>query len=197
MSSSLQDDPIVRSMDVYVQRDVNLHLLQFPLRPAHLDHAPVGAMNVEEARIKPKAGLLEVVAMQGGKAPVKMRSMTVAADVSLGVGVIKGDSFYITPVEKVLQMRPYLSDIPTDERDEREDGLDRVKGGGEDDNDISAYYTQAAVKKKVEANVGLAGQRGQSFILQKRSEDREHFVELRPHQINSVESEKVFAKLGV
>ena len=62
MSSSLQDDPIVRSMDVYVQRDVNLHLLQFPLRPAHLDHAPVGAMNVEEARIKPKAGLLEVVA---------------------------------------------------------------------------------------------------------------------------------------
>ena len=151
MSSSLEDDPIVRSMDLYVHRDVSLNLLQFPLRPAHLDHAPMGPVNVEEARIKPKAGLLEVVAMQGGKAPVKMRSTAVAGDVSLGIGVIKDNSFHITPVEKVMQMRPYFSDIPTDERDDRgEDGLERFKvgGGGEDDNDMSAYYTQAAAKKK-------------------------------------------------
>ena len=158
----------------------------------------MGPVNVEDARIKPKAGLLEVVAMQGGKAPVKMRSTAVAGDVSLGIGVIKDNSFHITPVEKVMQMRPYFSDIPTDERDDRgEDGLERFKvgGGGEDDNDMSAYYTQAAAKKKIETNVGLAGQRGQSFILQKRSEDREPFVELQPHQINSVESKLVFAKL--
>ena len=201
MTSSLQDDPVVRSLDVFVQRNVNLQLVQFPLRPAHLDQpAPMGmgAVEVEEARIKPKAGLLEVVAMQGGKKAVKMRSVTVAGEVSLGVGVIKGDSFHITPVDKVQQMRPYLSDIPTDERDERgEDGLGAGGGGGGDeDNDIAGYYSQAAVKKKIEASVGVTGQRGQSFILQKRGENMEPFVELTPHQINSMESEQVFTKLG-
>ena len=196
--ASLEDDPIVRTLKLYVKRDMNLNLIQFPLRPAYLDEMSMGFANVKEARMKPKAGIMEMVAEQGGHAPVKMRSIGVAEDSSLGIGVIKGDSFYITPVDKVLQMRPYFSDIPTDERDERGDeGLTMGNGmtGGDDDNEMTGYYSQSTAKKKVEANVGLTGQRLQSFILQKRVEEREPFIELATHQINSIESESVFNDL--
>ncbi len=119
------EDCVIRELDVYLCNDVELYLLQFPLKPCYID-----TPEIYTARFKPKAKLLE---MGGDESIPKVSSTTVNTRANLGVGVIRGDSMHITPLKQILQMRPSLDNIqtrggevvtamPESDEDDEEDG---------------------------------------------------------------------------
>lgn len=126
MSQSARTPKVLRELDVFISDELDLYLLQFPLRPQK-----AGVPRIKKARFKPKHNVLELgvdheVRDRGDS--IKMTSTVVANNRSLGIGVLKDGALHITPLQNVIQMRPSVKEMqasyvpPT--------GLEGVMGGG-------------------------------------------------------------------
>jgi hypothetical protein len=186
-----EEDPVVRELDVYVNRDLELLLMQFPLRPSYIDDTG-DFLDVKDAQLKPNLGILELHADygDGGGSTVKMGGVPVAETVSLGVGKLRNNTLHITPIQRVTQVRPSISG-PTSGGGNGNGGIDfggsnmNQSGGG--DSDVEGY-AQVTVKKK-EANP-QATVRQHTYLHMKKQEEKEAFKALKTHSIGSEESEQ-------
>lgn len=147
MDADDDDEEVVREIDLYLTDELNLYLLQFPLRPVYQDPVDISA-----AKFKPNHKILELdvpftreakksFESQKDIPPAqKYISSAVAQTVVLGAGIIHNNAMHISPVNAVLQMRPTAKiykrnvdsiedmedDVP-DESKSKEEGLQQVR----------------------------------------------------------------------
>lgn len=111
-------DEVIRELDVFVTNNLDLHLIQFPLKPVYSD--PINAKN---ARFKPNHKKLEIDITfpgniipknEGRSEPPEFQTFTssvVAHNTSLAAGIIHDNKFYIVPVADALQLRPSFQNL--------------------------------------------------------------------------------------
>lgn len=125
------NDEVIRELDVFVTDELELYLLQLPLKPCYGDTA-----EIYSAKFKPKHRILEV---EGDKTIPKLSSSVITKSTRLAVAVIRDNVMHITPVKDVLQLRPSfntlqqrgemveaMSDDEDAEDDPKEKGLEQV-----------------------------------------------------------------------
>ena len=92
------EDEVIRELDVYVNDNLELYLLQFPLKPAYMDPP-----EIMSAKFKPTHRKLEIT---GGNTIPHMVGSSLPKTVNLAVGVIRDNAMHITPLNDIFQMRP-------------------------------------------------------------------------------------------
>jgi len=189
------EDEVVRELDVFVSDNIELYLMQFPLRPVHAPHQEING-----ARWKNKHQILELSlnhpVMQE---PLKMCSTTVAQGTNLAIGVLKDDALHISPLREVLQMRPSFKDLLPPARGGEDGGT--VSGGAFQSDDDDEDFVQ---EKPVLQRVGLLKKKdtdksqsacAQSFTHQQAQEESEPWVRLQVRDVDSVESDQAFGAM--
>ena len=147
------DDPIVRTIDVFISPALSntLHLLQFPIQPAHRNDASKDKRDVKggyynpspiEAKYRPRHNMLELeyplphIPGHNRQLPDKMMCLSSRTNASNSIGLNthmalarmneSGTRLDVVPLRRhVLQMRPTFDHLHDNDDD----------GGGGDDND--------------------------------------------------------------
>ena len=191
----------VREMDVYLTgdeaRDLDLYVLQFPLRP---QYAP--PPEVTDASFKPTCEILDMGVIHNAvEEPLRLLSTKVAQGANLGIGVIREGALHISPLKEVLQMRPSFATIAT--RGSRTyQGETNASDDEESDEENGPATREArpALQKvmmhKKESERAITA-RLQSYSYFKAQEDGELAQRLQVHPIDSAQSSKMFGKLNV
>jgi hypothetical protein len=184
-----QEDEVVRELDLILTDNLNLHVLQFPLKPVYSDF-----IDINSARVKPinhklsisvplSSDVLESIeSMQYDTYAVPkvqtMESSTVAHHVSLAVAVVHDNKVHLAPLESVWQMRPSfkstsLVDAVIKDSDEEETAAGEAPEG----------LQQIQLKRK-ESERSYAA-RIQSYTHLQMQEDKEPWEELCFHAIGT------------
>lgn len=193
--SDIESDPVVRELDVYLNRNLDLWLLQFPLRPSYLDQNEF--VDIKDAKVKPRNGLMELGVNYGnGESKVIMNGTSVGETISLGVGKLQGDALHITPINNIQQMRPSLSNLGAEEGQGKSGmgnmdlGSGNYQVGGESDGENMGYSPAGRKNDAMQANV-----KQNSYIHLKREQEKEPAVKLKTWAINSKQSKDHFKAL--
>lgn len=118
----MEGDEVVRELDVMISADLDLLLLQFPLKPVYAD-----PLDIKCARLKPKHKKLELDAKYPpeyyyGSGPnlgfdhnamQNYTSTAIAQGSCLSAGIVHNNIMHITPVKQVYQMRPSFNTMQT------------------------------------------------------------------------------------
>lgn len=196
-------DEVVRELDLYVTSEGSISLLQFPLKPVYSDPISVSA-----AKYKPRCKKVNIdipfdndvtfnAKENGADLPAyqTFESSIVANNVSLGVGVVRGNAMHITPVQNVWQMRPSFRSMARktdtvciDDDDDEYPEAEESKAAGEKDG-----LQQIQLKRKESERSASA--RAQSFTHLQAVEENEPWQELAVHDIGSDRSEEKFESL--
>ena len=190
-----EEDPVVRELDVYLNRDLDLWLLQFPLRPSYLDQS--GFVDIKDAKVKPKNGLMELgVKYSDDDTKLTMNGTSVAESISLGIGKVRDECLHITPIKNIQQMRPSTSNFASGEEGHGKimSNIDLGSGNyhlsGESDGENAGYMP---VGRKSEAMTGSIRQN--SYLNFRREQDKEPFTKLKTYPIGSAQSKEHFKPL--
>lgn len=114
-------DEVIREIDVYsTDNDLNLLLLQFPLRPARIDPPSLSSVNYKPQHKRMEMSIqyptdistdrtkYSASDIQDGQ---RLLSSTVEQSAFLAVGVIRDNGLHLTAVDDILQMRPSFHDV--------------------------------------------------------------------------------------
>ena len=136
------DDPIVHEIPVYLSQELahNLHLLQFPLRPAGRPYSDVGGLVY--ANFKPRLRKLQLgYQLTEGRSfnpdadfdmtELILSSRTVPPKSNYAIGLFKENKLYLTPLHATLRMLPSLDHIDRAEEEDRIDKEAQKDGSGE------------------------------------------------------------------
>ena len=193
--SEAADDPVVRELDVYLNPDLDLWLLQFPLRPSYLDQSEF--VEIKDAKVKPKSGLMELGVNYGnGESKVVMDGTSVADAISLGIGKLQGDALHLTPIHNVQQIRPSLTHLTAEDGQGKSSvvNMDLSSGnyhlGGESDGENTGYTPAGRKNDAMQNSV-----KQNSYIHLKREQEKEPAIKLKTWAIDSKQSEDHFKAL--
>lgn len=182
------DDEVVREVDVYVTSELELYLLQFPLKPVYAD-----SIDVTSAKFKPEHKKLELevpVTLPSNHHPdVNIRNLpttqnytssVVTQDCCLGAGIVKDGSFFITPIKNVLQLRPSFKNLQSF----RGEVVEELKDDETDGPDAGSDNIQHVQLKRKESERAQSA-REQSFAYIQAQEDAESWRLLKVHEIGT------------
>ena len=187
------DDEVIREVDIEICPELELYLLQFPLKPVYAD-----PLDVRYARYKPVNKKLELdtkyapnsfIASEFGLENPTLQTFTssvIAQGTSLAAGVIKDNIMYLTPVKNVLQMRPSFKNLqPKGETYEAMDE-DQLAEGGEAETEGDGLQQVQLKRKESERAISA---RVQSYTYLQKQEEAEPFKKLNVHGIGTIISE--------
>jgi DNA-directed RNA polymerase III subunit RPC5 len=173
------DDEVVRELDVYINdAELDLFLLQFPLKPIYADPP-----NIPHARFKARHRKLEME-IPFVTAPIldgdpkdrtinqRFQSMTVARETSLAAGVIKDNAMHITPIQDVVQMRPSFRNMNT--------GAD-IEYISDNEQETSGEQPVEQIQMKRRETEKTQSARAQSYSYLQAQEETEPWLRLQVH----------------
>jgi hypothetical protein len=187
---NVEDDEVLREVDVFLTDDLALQLLQFPLKPIYAD-----SIDISSARFKSTHNKLELEVpvvlphnypreqLSAIPKSQKYHSASVAQDACLGAAIIKDNAMYITPIQNVLQLRPCFKNMQSfrgETVEQMEDDLvetEYPEGDGES-------LQQVQLKRKESDRAQSA--RIQSFAYIQAQEELEPWKELSVYHIGEL-----------
>jgi hypothetical protein len=189
----IEDDPIIRELDVYLtDTDLNLFLLQFPLRPVYVDPP-----DIVSAKFKPVHKKLELEVPlprsylqqmdKDHNSNQAMISSTITQKSSLGVALINDGAMHITPITEVLQMRPSFKELKL--------GHEIIEDLSDDEDDNKQQKEKPALEQihmKRKENERAQTARMQSFTYINNKEQNETWQKLSTHTIGDNECNESF-----
>ena len=106
-----EEDEVVRELDVFASNNLDLFLLQLPLKPCYMQPPNLATVRYKkENRILEIQGATESDAIEksssGSTIPFLQSSRLGNKKSNLAVGIIKNNQMHITPVQDVFQLRP-------------------------------------------------------------------------------------------
>jgi DNA-directed RNA polymerase III subunit RPC5 len=185
------NDEVIRELDVYVtENDINLLLLQFPLRPARIDPPTLSTVNYkpQHKRMEMSIQYPSDIAVDREKYSSsditdgqKLLSSTVKQSAFLAVGVIRDNNLHLTAVDDILQMRPSFHDMKF-----ANEILEKVD---DDDADIKTEadikpMQQVSLKRKESEKAQL--NRKQSYGYIHTVEENEAWLRLQHYDIGKI-----------
>ncbi|GMH37543.1 hypothetical protein BSKO_05416 [Bryopsis sp. KO-2023] len=181
------DDELLFEMDVHLGStslvDVQLYLMQYPLRPAW---RPYSTDEAEQIRFKPKANRLEMdipldtTSNQYDehcceKHRIKkftLKSSEVTQSTAYAIGLVRNGALYLSRVDSMFHMRPSISHVDSREDEEDREPVEEKKGGGLKQLNVKVQ------KKETEAQVK---RRLTSYAHMLKQENDEAWKLLTPH----------------
>lgn len=169
------DDIVVREIDVYLTNELELYVLQFPLKPI-CAQPPLA----QSARMRPIHRSLElfvpydpsIINSENSKASkfLKYTSSRVLTQSIFAVGVIRDGAIHITPVTEVLQLRPSFKDMET-----KGELIEVMEDSADENEDIKDKDEQPMlqVQMKRKENDKASNNRNQSYTQMKLEEETE------------------------
>lgn len=193
-SGENEEDEVIREIDVYISDNLELYLAQFPLTPVYAE-----PLDINQARIKPKHGIVELISpidpklvkvmRQNGSEMTHQRfqSNEVPQNNNLSMGFITTqNSMVLSPVRKVLQFRPMMdkskgilradSQVDIGQEGDTEPVADDTDGAGSDS------MHQVLLQRKETERAQAA--RLQSYSYIKKQEESEPWIDLAVHSIS-------------
>ena len=176
-----EDDEVIRELDVYmIENQLDLLLLQFPLKPIYSDPPT----NIHSTKYKPVHKKLDVelfypteviqnADLRGQNKLQQLESSLLIQNTALGVGVIRDNCLHITPLNDVLQMRTKLQNKQLEFIEPEENTEDGIKNEG--------AMQQIQLKRKETERAQTT--RTQSYTHLHTKEQNEQWVPLKHHEI--------------
>jgi hypothetical protein len=175
-NDGVEEDEVVRELDVHLNEDLELYLAQFPLKPVYSN-----PINVSSVRYKPNHHKVELnvpyppsiqqsLAKEQSMLSVnnssqgveqKMSSTEIKQENPLMIGFIQNNNFYLSPVNHVLKFHPQMNtslsmlknnmEILMDSDDIAADpdlaGIDMMDDDGENSSKVAAGFGGENVKQ--------------------------------------------------
>lgn len=195
-----EDDEIVRELDVYLtDNDMDLFLLQFPLRPIY--HEP--PTNIANIQYKPGHKRLELSIpypeeivdnqIQYNREDMqKILSSNIRQNAALCIGLVRDNALHLTPVDEILQLRPTFQNIKSyDETIESfidDDDPEKIKSENE------PKIQQVQLKRKESERAQMT--RRQSYGHMQSLEESEPWIKLTHYEIGTVISSSLINALA-
>eukprot|EP01036_Dinobryon_divergens_P030606 gene30606-39876_t len=195
----MDENEVIREIEVQITSELELFLLQFPLKPVYAD-----PIDIQFARYKPVNKKLELDAKYppnafsasefdlDDKMPVlqNFSSSVIAQGTCLAAGVINNDVMYLTPIINVLQMRPSFRNLHS--KGEKFEAMeDEQNADGQEAPEGEEDGLQQVQLKRKESERAISA-RVHSFTYLQTQEAAESFKNLKVHEIGSSESEDIF-----
>lgn len=183
----MDDDEVIREVDVFVTDSLPLFLLQFPLKPVYAD-----SIDISSGRFKPQHKKLELEVpfaipdnypkdnLSGIPKSQKYQSSKVAQDACLGAGIVKDNEMYITPIQNVLQLRPSFKNMQSF-RGEVIEAMEDEQADVEVNEGEAEGLQQVTLKRKESEKAQST--RVQSFAYLQAQEELEPWRDLTIHNI--------------
>eukprot|EP01041_Mallomonas_annulata_P007554 gene7554-15486_t len=189
------DDEVVREIDVYISDELELFLLQFPLKPVYSELPAI-----HSGRLKPIHNRLELSTPYDPQiySPdlkphtikyQKLISSKVALHSTLGVGVIRNGAMHITPVKQLLQLRPSFKDLVA-----QGEIVEMMKDDDEENEGKDKQSMQQVQMRRKESEKAQST-RLQSFAHLQAQEDSEQWRNLKIYTPDSIETGDKFEQM--
>ena len=218
------DDPIIRSIDVYLSSELSdtLHLLQFPIEPTANNNRQGDSNSNKtptEAKFRPRHNMLELEyetphSANGGHRQMSDKmclqsrtytsnSITPVTHMALGKLNQAGTRMDIVPLQKsILQMRPSFAHLHDDEDDEPQQTpsntitLDDATNNTTTKMDLSnKTVKQRPIMFAKKETERTVNARKNSYAYKRASEESEEWIELHVHDKNSTAGDDMMDKV--
>jgi hypothetical protein len=189
----MDENEVIREIEVQITSELELYLLQFPLKPVYAD-----PLDIKFARYKQLNKKLELDAKYppnafsasefdlDDKVPVlqNFSSSVIAQGTCLAAGVINNDVMYLTPIKNVLQMRPSFRNFQS--KGEKFEAIDDdLNTDGQGGGDAEEDGLQQVQLKRKESERAISA-RVQSYTYLQKQEAAESFKTLKVHDIGTI-----------
>lgn len=198
--ANVEQDEVIRELDVFVTDELELYLAQYPLKPVYSE-----PLNISSAKMKPKCNKLELSVpfppklqksfdVPAAEQYQRFQSSEIRSSNPLGAAFIFEEKIIISPISSVLQFRPSMKQAYGGVASKAET-IEVAPEMDVDNLEIDQTDTIQQIQLKRKESERAKAARLQSYSYLKAQEEREPWQSMKVYAIGSRASEQKFEQI--